>query len=101
MADCCARRIQLPGVNLAKLPLGAICLDETGDVKKGKTTNYISRQDIGNLGKTERGIVSVNAYDIVKGITYPLMFKIFKTKTCIKPQDIYQTKPQLAVEILQ
>jgi len=78
-----------------------LCLDETGDVKKGKTTDYVSRQYIGNLGKTERGIVSVNAYGIVKGITYPLMFKIFKPKNCLKPQDIYQTKPQLAVEILQ
>jgi len=78
-----------------------LCLDETGDVKKGKTTDYVSRQYIGNLGKTERGIVSVNAYGIVKGITDPLMFKIFKPKNCLKPQDIYQTKPQLAVEILQ
>jgi SRSO17 transposase len=30
---------------------------------------------IGNLGKTENGIVSVNAYGVVEGITYPLMFK--------------------------
>jgi len=78
-----------------------LCLDETGDVKKGKTTDYVSRQYISNLGKTERGIVSVNAYGVVNGIIYPLIFKIFKPKSCLKPGDIYQTKPQLAVKILK
>ena len=78
-----------------------LCIDETGDVKKGKATDYVAKQYIGNLGKTERGIVSVNAYGIVEGITYPLLFKIFKPKGCLKPEDTYKTKPQLAVEILQ
>jgi SRSO17 transposase len=38
-----------------------LCIDETGDVKQGKATDYVSQQYIGNLGKTARGIVSVNA----------------------------------------
>ncbi|CBN56736.1 transposase (fragment) [Kamptonema sp. PCC 6506] len=29
------------------------------------------------------------------------LFKIFKPKGCLNPGDIYQTKPQLAVEILR
>ena len=29
------------------------------------------------------------------------MSKIFKPKGCLKPEDTYKTKPQLAVEILQ
>ncbi len=32
-----------------------LCIDETGDRKKGKTTDYLARQYIGNLGKTEKG----------------------------------------------
>jgi SRSO17 transposase len=37
-----------------------LCIDETGDKKKGKSTDYVARQYIGNLGKTENGIVSID-----------------------------------------
>lgn len=78
-----------------------LCIDETGDKKKGKSTDYVTRQYIGNLGKTENGIVSVNAYGVVDNITYPLIFKIFKPKNRLQEGDTYKTKPQLAVEIIQ
>jgi len=57
--------------------------------EKGK--RQIMWQYIGNLGKTENGIVSVNAYGVLGNITFPLIFKIFKpkarlqNKTFIKP----------------
>jgi len=44
--------------------------------------------------------VSVNAY-VVDNITYPLLFKIFKPLSRLQPGDVYKTKPELAVEILQ
>ncbi len=47
-----------------------LCIDETGDVKKSKATDYVSKQYISNLEKIARGIVSVNAYALVGGITY-------------------------------
>lgn len=78
-----------------------LCIDETGDPKKGKTTDYVTRQYIGNLGKTENGIVSVNAYGVVDGITYPLIFQIFKPKNRLKEGEQYKTKPQIALEIIQ
>jgi SRSO17 transposase len=34
-----------------------LCIDETGDRKAGKTTDYVAKQYIGNLGKTANGIV--------------------------------------------
>ena len=90
---------------LTKLMVGEreiiLIIDETGDKKKGKTTDYVARQYIGNLGKTENGIVSVNAYAVVEGLTYPLLFKVFKPKTCLHRSDEYKTKPQLAQEILK
>ena len=90
---------------LTKLLIGEreiiLCLDETGDAKKGKATDYVAKQYIGNLGKTKNGIVSVNAYAVVEGITYPLLFKIFKPKQGLKAEDTYKTKPQLAVEIIK
>jgi SRSO17 transposase len=78
-----------------------LCIDETGDQKKGKATDYVTRQYIGNLGKTENGIVSVNAYGVVDGITYPLIFEIFKPKNRLKEGDKYKSKPQIAIEIIQ
>jgi SRSO17 transposase len=78
-----------------------VIIDETGDKKKGKTTDYVKRQYIGNLGKIENGIVSVNAYGYYEGITFPLIFKVFKPKERLKEGDPYQTKPVLAAEIIK
>lgn len=44
---------------------------------------------------------SANAYAVVDNITYPLLFKIFKPRPRLQPGDVYKTKPELAVEILQ
>lgn len=77
-----------------------LCIDETGDRKKGETTDYVARQYIGNLGKTDNGIVLVNAYAVVEGITFPLLFKVYKPQTRLKKGDTYKTKPELAVEII-
>jgi len=42
----------------------SLIIDETGDRKKGKRTDYVKRQYIGNLGKVENGIVAVTAYSV-------------------------------------
>lgn len=78
-----------------------VVIDETGDRKKGKTTDYVARQYLGSIGKVEQGIVSVNAYGIYKNITFPLLFKVFKPKGKIKAGDKYLTKIELAIEIIQ
>jgi SRSO17 transposase len=77
-----------------------LIIDETGDKKKGKTTDYVDRQYIGNLGKVENGIVSVNAYGVWQGITLPLLFKVYKPKKRLKENDVYKTKTELAAEII-
>ena len=77
-----------------------VVVDETGDRKKGKTTDYVARQYLGSLGKLDRGIVTVNAYGIYQGITIPLLFKVFKPKGTLKSDDEYKTKIQLASEII-
>lgn len=97
--------LQMRRLQLIKQIIGErsiiLCIDETGDKKAGKTTDYVAKQYIGNLGKTANGIVSVNAYAVVDDITYPLIFKIFKPRTRLLAGDVYKTKPELAVEILQ
>lgn len=75
-----ARRLELIKQLIGERAI-ILCIDETGDKKAGKTTDYLAKQYIGNLGKTDNGIVSVNAYAVVDNITYPLVFKIFKPRT--------------------
>jgi SRSO17 transposase len=77
-----------------------VVIDETGDRKKGKKTDYVARQYLGSMGKIDRGIVSVNAYGIYHGITFPLSLKIYQPKTTLKEEDKYQTKIELANQII-
>ena len=78
-----------------------VVIDETGDRKKGKRTDYVARQYLGSIGKVDRGIVSVNAYGVYENITFPLLFKVFKPKGTLRQGEKYQTKIELAVEILK
>ena len=78
-----------------------VIIDETGDKKKGKTTDYVKRQYIGNLGKIESGIVSVNAYGYCEGMTFSLKFKVFKPKGKLQEGEQYKTKPEIAIEIIK
>jgi SRSO17 transposase len=68
-----AQRIALTRQAIGDQPI-VLCIDETGDKKKGKSTDYVARQSIGNLGKVENGVVSVNAYGVVDNIAFPLYF---------------------------
>lgn len=62
-----------------------VIIDETGDPKKGKKTDYVARQYIGRLGKVENGIVSVVAYGLIKGITFPILFEVIKPNPKFPP----------------
>jgi SRSO17 transposase len=55
---------------------------------------------LGSVGKVDNGIVSVNAYGVYRDITFPLMVKVFKPKGTLKETDKYQTKIELASEII-
>ena len=77
-----------------------VVIDETGDRKKGKKTDYVARQYLGSIGKVDNGIVSVNAYGVYSNITLPLIFKVFKPKETLKKGDNYKTKIELAIEII-
>jgi SRSO17 transposase len=76
-------RLWLTLVTIGSQPI-TLCIDETGDKKKGTATDYVAKQYIGNLGKVANGIVSVNAYAVIDNMTYPLMFKVFKPRTRLK-----------------
>lgn len=92
-------RLRLTKQLLADRPI-IVCIDETGDRKKGSTTDYTARQYLGNVGKIDHGIVTVHAYGVLHGITFPLSFRTFKPKSRLQDGDEYKTKPMLAAEIL-
>ncbi len=78
-----------------------LCIDETGDQKYGTTTDYVSRQYIGNLGTVETGLVSVNAYGVLDTVTFPLLFQVFKPDRRLKADDTYHTKPNIASHLVR
>jgi SRSO17 transposase len=78
-----------------------LLIDETGDCKKGKSTDYVKRQYIGNVGKKENGIVAVTAYGLVDGMIVPLTFEVYKPRERLKDKEEYQSKPQIAVRMIR
>jgi SRSO17 transposase len=78
-----------------------LIIDETGDKKKGNKTDYVKRQYIGNLGKIENGIVAVTAYGVFCGMTFPLLFEVYKPRERLKPGDKYRTKPEIAAILMR
>jgi SRSO17 transposase len=94
------RRIDLILSRLAGRKL-VLVIDETGDRKKGHTTDYVKRQYIGNLGKVENGIVSVDAYGVIDNIAFPLTFEIYKPKARLKAGECHRSKPEIAAAMVQ
>ena len=94
------RRLALIKTLLAGRPL-VLVIDETGDRKKGRATDYVKRQYIGNLGKVENGIVSVDAYGVIDNITFPLTFEVYKPKPRLKVGEAYRTKPEIAAQMVR
>lgn len=78
-----------------------LLIDETGDGKKGTHTDYLKRQYIGNVGKKENGIVAVTAYGLFQGMVLPLSFDVYKPQERLKAGDDYQSKPQIAAEMIR
>lgn len=104
-AEWSVETLRAKRLDLLRLALGGrpfvLCIDETGDRKKGKTTDYVAHQYIGNIGGLANGVVSVNAYGILDGTPFPLAFRVYKPKTRLKSGDVFKSKPQLAVELIQ
>jgi len=94
------RRLELLRQAVGETPF-ILCIDETGDRKKGHTTDYVATQYIGNLHTLANGIVSVNAYGVLGTTTFPLLCRIFKPQSRLKAGDVYQTKPQLAIAMIE
>ncbi|MEO1211370.1 MAG: IS701 family transposase [Cyanobacteria bacterium J06638_20] len=78
-----------------------LVIDETGDRKKGHTTDYVKRQYIGNLDKVENGLVSVDAYGVIDNIAFPLTFEVYKPKARLKAGDDHRSKPEIGAAMVK
>lgn len=94
------RRLEII-LNLLKGRSLVLLIDETGDVKKGRSTDYVKRQYIGNVGKKENGIVAVSAYGLFQGMVLPLTFEVYKPRDRLKTGDEYRSKPQMAAAMIR
>jgi SRSO17 transposase len=94
------QRLELLRQALGETPF-IVCIDETGDRKKGHTTDYVAHQYIGNLHTLANGVVSVNAYGVLGTTTFPLLFRVFKPESRLKPGDVATSKPRLAIAIVE
>lgn len=61
----------------------------------------MSRQYLGKLGKIDNGIGAVTAWGLIDNITLPLIFAIYKPKSCLKAGDIYYSKPEIAARLVE
>jgi SRSO17 transposase len=61
----------------------------------------VKRQYIGNLGKIENGIVAVTAYGLLKRMTFPLIFEVYKPKERLREGESYLSKPKIAGEMIK
>ncbi len=78
-----------------------LIIDETGEPKQGIATDYVKRQDLGRLGKVDNGIVAVTAYGVIEDMTFRLSFEVYKPLKRLKPEDKYQSKPQIAAAMIR
>jgi SRSO17 transposase len=76
-----------------------------GIAKRARRPTMPPAKSIGNLHGLANGVVSVNAYGVLDTLTFPLTFplafRFFKPKSRLKAGDVYKTKPQLAIELVQ
>src|SRR5258707_10033536 len=95
-----AKRLELLRQALGDTPF-ILCLDETGDRKKGHTTDYVAHKYMGNRHTLANGVVSVNAYGVLGTTTFPLLFRVFKPQTRLKAGDVSMSKPPLAIALVE
>ena len=78
-----------------------LIIDETGDKKKGRKTDYVSREYQGKLGKIDNGIVAVTAWGLINGITFPLIFEVYKPRERLIAGDTYRSKPEIGAQMVR
>jgi SRSO17 transposase len=83
---------------------GVLVIDEHGDRKWGKKTAPVGKQWLGNIGKTDNGVVSVSSLWAEEGMYYPLAVEPYTPKHHFeggKADPRFRTKLKIAQQLVQ
>jgi len=83
---------------------GVLIIDEHGDRKWGKRTAHVGKQWLGNLGKTENGVVSVSSLWAEEGVYYPLEVEPYTPKHHFEggtSDPRFRTKLKIAQQLVE
>jgi hypothetical protein len=100
------RRLQLLFAEATTVPKedGVLVIDEHGDRKWGKHTAHVGKQWLGNLGKTENGVVSVSSLWADEGVYYPLAVEPYTPKHHFEggtSDPRFRTKLKIASQLVE
>lgn len=100
------RRLELLFEDPATAPNeeGVLVIDEHGDRKWGKKTAHVGKQWLGNIGKTENGVVSVSSLWADEGVYYPLAVEPYTPKHHFqkgKSDPRFRTKLKIAQQLVE
>ena len=100
------RRLQLLFADGATVPKedGVLVIDEHGDRKWGKHTAHVGKQWLGNIGKTENGVVSVSSLWADEGVYYPLAVEPYTPKHHFEggtSDPRFRTKLKIASQLVE
>lgn len=100
------RRLELLFDDAATVPdeNGVLVIDEHGDRKWGKKSAHVGKQWLGNMGKTENGVVSVSSLWADEGVYYPLEVEPYTPKHHFqkgKSDPAFRTKLKIAQQLVQ
>jgi hypothetical protein len=83
---------------------GVLVIDEHGDRKWGKKTAHVGKQWLGNIGKTENGVVSVSSLWADEATYYPLEVEPYTPSHHFergKDDPAFRTKLKMASELVE
>lgn len=100
------RRLELLVEDPASAPdeEGVLVIDEHGDRKWGKKTAHVGKQWLGNIGKTDNGVVSVSSLWASEGVYYPLEVEPYTPAHHFeggRSDDAFRTKLRIAGELVE
>lgn len=83
---------------------GVLVIDEHGDRKWGKKTAHVGKQWLGNIGKTDNGVVSVSSLWADEGVYYPLEVEPYTPKHHFEKGNSdprFRTKLKIACQLVE
>jgi len=100
------RRLELLFAEATTVPKedGVLVIDEHGDRKWGKHTAHVGKQWLGNMGKTENGVVSVSSLWADEGVYYPLAVEPYTPKHHFEggtSDPRFRTKLKIASQLVE